>query len=109
MPKTYGGPMRYGQSAQAQTLAKIESRFPQFGIIPLACLIRGVRPTDVTAIIPSKSRTPPAVREAAIRSPPGPQATGRMSRPKTTEPGSGGLSDCVSRNSRDGRHFELPK
>jgi hypothetical protein len=25
--------MRYGQSAQAQTLAKIESRFPQFGIM----------------------------------------------------------------------------
>jgi len=35
MPKTYGGLMRYGQSAQAQTLAKIESRFPQFGI--MAC------------------------------------------------------------------------
>ena len=60
-----------------------------------AHFIRGIRPTDIAAMITSKSRTPPAVREAAIRSPPGPQATGRMSRPKTTEPGSGGLSDCV--------------
>jgi hypothetical protein len=28
--------------------------------------IRGARPTDIAAMIPSKSRTPPAVREAAI-------------------------------------------
>jgi hypothetical protein len=28
--------------------------------------IRGIRPTDIAAMIPSKSRTPPEVREAAF-------------------------------------------
>src|SRR5258707_1247783 len=41
-----------------------------------ARFVGGVRPTDVAAVIQSKSRTPPAVREAAFPPPPAPPDTG---------------------------------
>jgi hypothetical protein len=45
-----------------------------------ADFVRGLRPTDVAAMIPSKSRTPPAVREAAFAALRAAHNTGHRSR-----------------------------
>jgi hypothetical protein len=53
-----------------------------------ACFVGGVRPTDVAAVIQSKSRTPPAVREAAFSALRAAQKTGQRSqeRAETIKP-----------------------
>jgi len=56
-----------------------------------ADFVRGLRPTDIAAMIPSKSRTPPAVREAAFAALRAAHNTGHRSQEpaKIIEPGSG--------------------
>jgi hypothetical protein len=62
-----------------------------------AHFVGDVRPTDVSAVIQSKSRTPPAVREAAFAALRAAHRTGHTSQGRAGEPEPGDLTNRVSR------------